>query len=688
MNDEFDIDAYHDRVWVLQERDSHWSSIMPAVEEYHVVGEENDDDDLVENDAETITEPRTSVASQSLQHSQRSPPRQLTPSVSPTAVTHDGIDQDEQDSDFQTQTAVVVRARAGTGIASESTCSICFEPWTNSGGHRLVSIKCGHLFGESRPAKRNDIRRLWSKSVVTVDTAKMDETAAKLKKEQEARARAERDLANSKLAYEMLKIQMANLQKKHDRQRSIKLKYKSQVKRIKMSTPQEDINKKFSYVAFKTMAIPDAIKPIVTSQYLSYRANEEMLVCSRHERNSFGIAKVSMRDFSNNLHNFIPIHSKPIRDVQCYTSNTFSNAALVLTASMDNFLKITSANSQQVVLSYDVKAPVWSCCWSKTNPFTVYCASKGRQSSINTFDIRNTSAPVDCYSDPKLLGLSPIHSMVHIGSCHSKTREGILCGNLQSAFVYNIEVGSKSMGSSQPSATVCQESRSSIHSMAERAGSVQVPGASCYSVSFDDTLMQWMASYKSLGKGFTEHRRGTFDLLALDGDLFLNDKDSVTGGPPVPSLSRTSIFSRTNGAVHMAVGSEGLVNVWCEEPETSKVNASMTTSSCVASSQDDGPRSSLEMVTLRPHGSSTIPLRDPVMDVKPVVVGAQEYLVALADRSLQLYRWTAETLLYDSELSDDEDIVKDEEKGREKEDKEGGGKDDERAQDVELATHS
>ena len=26
-------------------------------------------------------------------------------------------------------------------------CSICFEPWSNSGGHRLASLKCGHLFG-------------------------------------------------------------------------------------------------------------------------------------------------------------------------------------------------------------------------------------------------------------------------------------------------------------------------------------------------------------------------------------------------------------------------------------------------------------------------------------------------------------------------------------------------------------
>jgi len=28
-------------------------------------------------------------------------------------------------------------------------CSICFDPWTNNGPHKIVSLKCGHLFGES-----------------------------------------------------------------------------------------------------------------------------------------------------------------------------------------------------------------------------------------------------------------------------------------------------------------------------------------------------------------------------------------------------------------------------------------------------------------------------------------------------------------------------------------------------------
>ncbi|KAG0359137.1 RING finger and WD repeat domain-containing protein 3 [Podila minutissima] len=368
----------------LQEQDPDWSGWDEND------GEVDDDDDDGEEREEQQPQRRVPLprARQQASHHQPQPPAQPPPQPSPQpprppVQAQTTQDPEEQDPDFQSQTNVVVRARTGTGISSvpeprpknveteESTCSICFEPWTNSGAHRLVSIKCGHLFGESciskwiasqtgqnskpkcpecnRPAKRNDIRRLWSKAVVTLDTSEKDEAVAKLRKEQEARIRSETDLANSRMAYEMLKIQMTNLQKKHDRQRSLKLKYKSEAKRLKLSNPDEDI-KKFNYLLFRTIPIPGVYQPTNSSQYLSYQPNEEMLICSRQVRDSFGISKVSMHDFSNNLADIIPIHSKSIRDVQCYRTDPFANESLVLTASMDNYLKITSAKSQQVVL--------------------------------------------------------------------------------------------------------------------------------------------------------------------------------------------------------------------------------------------------------------------------------------------------------------------------------------------------
>lgn len=159
-----------------------------------------------------------------------------------------------QDADFQSQVDVVVHPklqgrnsvpepRPKNVETEESTCSICFEPWTNSGLHRLASIKCGHLFGEScilkwiahrgRAGKaqcpdckclnsRKDVRRIWSRNVVVLDTAEKDEAISRAKKEQDLRTRAEQELKQSRMAYEMLKLEMTKLQQKHDHQRTLK----------------------------------------------------------------------------------------------------------------------------------------------------------------------------------------------------------------------------------------------------------------------------------------------------------------------------------------------------------------------------------------------------------------------------------------------------------------------------------
>ncbi|XP_065723791.2 kinetochore protein Nuf2 homolog [Drosophila suzukii] len=33
-------------------------------------------------------------------------------------------------------------------IHEENSCSICLSPWDSEGPHRIVSLKCGHLFGD------------------------------------------------------------------------------------------------------------------------------------------------------------------------------------------------------------------------------------------------------------------------------------------------------------------------------------------------------------------------------------------------------------------------------------------------------------------------------------------------------------------------------------------------------------
>jgi len=106
------------------------------------------------------------------------------------------------------------------------SCPICFEPWSNSGAHRLSSLNCGHLFGRScierwlkakggndkcpqcnAPARKKDIRNIYTKAIKSIDTTERDRALADLEKEKEARQKAEEREARALLQYQLAKAE-------------------------------------------------------------------------------------------------------------------------------------------------------------------------------------------------------------------------------------------------------------------------------------------------------------------------------------------------------------------------------------------------------------------------------------------------------------------------------------------------
>ena len=78
-------------------------------------------------------------------------------------------------------------------------CPICFEPWTNSGDHRISSLKCGHFFGRNcierwlrssgddcpncnEKATKRDVRLHYVARLKAVDTADKDRAVKDLDK--------------------------------------------------------------------------------------------------------------------------------------------------------------------------------------------------------------------------------------------------------------------------------------------------------------------------------------------------------------------------------------------------------------------------------------------------------------------------------------------------------------------------
>ncbi|KAG0279033.1 RING finger and WD repeat domain-containing protein 3 [Linnemannia exigua] len=521
--------------------------------------------------------------------------------------------------------------KCGTGLGLSDLQSLnpghrmlkpsCIVKWINqhTGNGAAKCPECNHT------TTRRDIRKIWSKSVVVVDTVEMDLANTRIREEREARKRCEQELGKSRLAYELLNNELNDLQKELKRQRALKARYREEVKQLKMAHPEREIIRHFSYV--NARMAPITSRAPGGTHYMSYRQDEEMLVYSRQMGEQYGIAKVSMRDFSSNFHDFTNVHTKPIKDT-----------------------------------------------------------------SILTLDLRNTRAPVSSFSNPGLLGHAPIHSMTHIGAFDGHDQEAILCGSLEGAFVYNFDstthteslsgVMSQEMiiSGSQGSTALGGDSLSSSQSMATAPSvgaadkerdcrlPVRLQGASCMSVSFDSFSRSWMASYNFLGGKSTQHVRGTIDEDPYTGDLLLRSEFKVMGATPVP-WSRNSVFTRLNGSVHMAAGSDSVAHVWYDPRFRSKRAQEEENVRGQSTLTGGRPISTLDMGPLVQHAlrSGNNPLPGTLIrDIKPVVIsGMDEYLVTLSDKELGMYRWAESQPsgvggIGDDGDSDDEDEMSEE----------------------------
>ncbi|XP_064114020.1 E3 ubiquitin-protein ligase RFWD3-like isoform X2 [Macrobrachium nipponense] len=92
------------------------------------------------------------------QSSSTSPSQEYDQSVSVAGPSNHGPDESSQHQSKihkevnettpkKTESGFVKAPSSPESDDEGQICSICFEPWANSGAHRLASLKCGHIFG-------------------------------------------------------------------------------------------------------------------------------------------------------------------------------------------------------------------------------------------------------------------------------------------------------------------------------------------------------------------------------------------------------------------------------------------------------------------------------------------------------------------------------------------------------------
>ncbi|GMR48106.1 hypothetical protein PMAYCL1PPCAC_18301 [Pristionchus mayeri] len=258
---------------------------------------------------------------------------------------------------------------------SEDHCSICFDAFTSSGNHRLVSLRCGHFFGE-------DCIKRWisSESGKACPTCKK---SAKLKDLRNHFVASIKAVDNSEA--ESLRQSLVAFQRENEGLRLENVSLKKQIEEIKRNgsslqstTPTWTVHSSFFLQRKHTYILSKE------EGSRAFDLNGERIVVSVKLASSpisegFGITilDANLRPIGEKF----GISNRRIRTIEFCPFD----AAVYLVGGEDGWLMVRSVDGG-IRKRVAVPAPVWSSCWTCNNKATIGL-SNGRIMELNTDDM-------------------------------------------------------------------------------------------------------------------------------------------------------------------------------------------------------------------------------------------------------------------------------------------------------------
>ncbi|KOB67534.1 RING finger and WD repeat domain-containing protein 3 [Operophtera brumata] len=300
------------------------------------------------------------------------------------------------------------------------SCPICLDSWGNSGDHRLVALKCGHLFGagcverwlKAKPIKDRscptckskahirDLRHIYARRLVAADTSQISTLQNQIVTLKAEKSRTELELQKSKIAHRACSMQLEVL-------RGL---MKSQVNNV------QPARKTWRFALEKNLEIcKDGGCRVFTYNCRTYE-----LYVSQKSVNylfpGFGIRKINCVDYS--LGHFVHLHPKPIRDI------TYSQPRdLLLSVGLDSTARIVERGIPSVTVNAGM--PLWSCSWDYLRSNEFYVGGVG--GIVHQYDVRNSSTYLQLLSAPG--DMSPVVSVC-------STEFGLLSCQLNSSWLW------------------------------------------------------------------------------------------------------------------------------------------------------------------------------------------------------------------------------------------------------------
>nr|XP_012805329.2 E3 ubiquitin-protein ligase RFWD3 isoform X1 [Jaculus jaculus]XP_044986141.1 E3 ubiquitin-protein ligase RFWD3 isoform X1 [Jaculus jaculus] len=335
------------------------------------------------------------------------------------------------------------------------TCTICLEQWTNAGDHRLSALRCGHLFGYkciskwlkgqtrkcpqcNKKARHSDIVVLYARTLRALDTSEQERIKSALLKEQKLRKQAELESAQCRLRLQVLSDECSKLHSHVRDLEKLVMQHRDQWAQPSVGSQSyfNDIlpssKSQHKYLLGKsftvsqtgncrTMAHCDGLSCLVVSQ----PSPQASFVPG------YGVKMLSTANMKSSQ--YIPMHGKQIRGLafSCHSKG------LLLSASLDNTIKLTSLETNTVVQTYNTGRPVWSCCWCLDESSHIYAGLAN--GSILIYDLRNTSAYMQELVPQK--ARCPLVSLSYVPRAASAAFPcgGVLAGTLEDASFWELK---------------------------------------------------------------------------------------------------------------------------------------------------------------------------------------------------------------------------------------------------------
>ncbi|XP_056272383.1 E3 ubiquitin-protein ligase RFWD3 [Pseudoliparis swirei] len=488
-------------------------------------------------------------------------------------------------------------------------CSICFEAWTTAGEHRLSALRCGHLFGFTcirrwlsaqgpsakcpqcnKKAKRSDIVLLYAPKLRALDNCEQEILKKSLYQEQSLRRKAELESAQFKLKLQVVTNKYGHAQQELQELRALMSRGSqgSLSSSASGSLPfgpgarrRPPGSRGPQYVFSKAVLVSQA----GGSRVLAYCEPLSCLLASQPSPQATlvpgcGVKKVSVVNMKASQ--YVPIHSKQIRGL-CFNRQ---NDSLLLSAALDNTIKLTSLLTNTVVQTYSTSKPVWSCCWCLDNSNYVYAGlSNG---SVLVFDTRNTSTHVQELE--ALRSRCPVASQLARGS--SSSRGGLISSSLEGGCFWE-----------------------QVNENTYRPHAMPLEGAGCTGIQVETESRHCLVTYRpgrsnpSLRCVLMALTRTPQQDSAHLPSCSCSPVQTFSAGSSCKLLTKNAVFSRPGGGGTLV----------CAGDEAS----------------------SSTMVWDASSGAllQKLPADLPVLDISPFSLNGDHFLASLTEKMLKLYRW-------------------------------------------------